>query len=37
MSNLRKAGISLNRKLLADMAITDPNSFKELIHTGSSL
>ena len=37
MSNLRKADIGLNRKLLADMAITDPNSFKELVHTGSSL
>ena len=36
MSNLRKAGIGLNRKLLADMAITDPNSFKELARTGSS-
>lgn len=30
MNGLGKAGIELNRKILADMAIHDPNAFAEL-------
>ncbi len=31
MSGLKKAGIDLNRKILADMAVNDPASFSALI------
>lgn len=30
MNGLKKAGIGLNRKMLSEMAINDPASFKEL-------
>ncbi len=31
MNGLKKAGIELNRKVLADMALNDPNAFNSLI------
>jgi large subunit ribosomal protein L20 len=31
MNGLKKAGIELNRKVLADMALNDPSSFSSLI------
>ncbi|MDD3154333.1 MAG: 50S ribosomal protein L20 [Victivallaceae bacterium] len=31
MNGLRKAGIELNRKVLADMAVADPAEFKSLV------
>ncbi|MCX5783521.1 MAG: 50S ribosomal protein L20 [Elusimicrobia bacterium] len=31
MSGLKKAGITLNRKMLSEMAIKDPASFKQLV------
>jgi large subunit ribosomal protein L20 len=31
MSGLKKTGISLNRKVLADMAVNDPAGFKMLV------
>ncbi|MEZ0536173.1 50S ribosomal protein L20 [Caldicellulosiruptoraceae bacterium PP1] len=31
MNGLKKAGISLNRKVLADMAVNDPKGFAELV------
>lgn len=31
MDGLRKAGIELNRKSLAELAVTDPGSFSELV------
>ena len=31
MNALKKAGISLNRKVLADMAVNDPAGFKALV------
>ncbi len=30
MSGLKKKGIEINRKMLADMAVNDPNGFAEL-------
>ncbi len=33
MSGMRKAGINLDRKVLADMAATDPQSFEKLVTT----
>lgn len=33
MNGLRKAGISLNRKVLADMAINDAEGFKQLVNS----
>jgi len=31
IDGLNKAGVKINRKMLADMAITDPASFKSLV------
>ncbi len=31
ISGLKKAGIELNRKVLADMAVRDPKGFEELV------
>lgn len=31
MCNLKKHGVELNRKVLADLAITNPDAFKELV------
>lgn len=33
MNGLRKSGIELNRKILADMAVNDKAAFKELVET----
>ena len=32
MSGLKKAGVDLNRKILADMAMNDPAAFGALVH-----
>ena len=31
ISGLKKAGVTINRKVLADLAVTDMNAFKELV------
>lgn len=31
MNGLKKAGIGLNRKMLADMAVRDPDAFKNVV------
>jgi large subunit ribosomal protein L20 len=31
MDGLNKAGVSVNRKMLADMAVTEPESFANLV------
>jgi large subunit ribosomal protein L20 len=31
MDGLKKAGVAVNRKMLADMAVTEPESFANLI------
>ena len=31
MNGLKKAGITLDRKVLSDMAITDPDAFAQLV------
>lgn len=31
MSGLKKAGVELNRKVLADLAVTDPKSFASVV------
>lgn len=33
MQGLRRGGVNLNRKMLADMAINDEHSFKSLVET----
>ncbi|MBI4445764.1 MAG: 50S ribosomal protein L20 [Acidobacteria bacterium] len=33
VSGLRKAGVALDRKSLADVAVRDPNGFKQLVET----
>lgn len=33
MNGLKKAGININRKMLAEIAITDANGFKNLVET----
>jgi large subunit ribosomal protein L20 len=33
IAGLDKAGISLDRKILSDLAITDPNAFKQVVET----
>ncbi|MBQ5755166.1 MAG: 50S ribosomal protein L20, partial [Oscillospiraceae bacterium] len=33
MNGLKKAGIELNRKMLSEMAIQDPQSFAALVET----
>jgi len=35
MFGLKKAGVGLNRKVLADIAATDPTAFKSLAETAS--
>lgn len=36
MNGLKKAGITLNRKVLADMAVSDPEGFKTLVETAKN-
>mgnify|MGYP001319747843 FL=1 len=36
ISGLSKAGVEVNRKVLADLAITSPESFKALVETASA-
>lgn len=36
MDGLRKSGVELNRKVLADMAVSEPASFTELVATARS-
>ncbi len=36
MNGLKQAGIDLNRKMLADLAVKDPNTFQELVATVKS-
>ncbi len=36
MSGLKKAGIEINRKMLADMAINDSQSFNKLVEVAKS-
>ena len=36
MEGLNKAGVELDRKVLADMAITDPESFAQLVENAKS-
>ena len=36
MNGLKKAGITLNRKVLADMAVYDPEAFKALVETAKN-
>ena len=31
MNGLKKAGSDINRKMLADLAVTDPSAFTELV------
>ena len=31
MNGLKKAGVDLNRKILADLALNDPGAFKQLV------
>lgn len=36
MSGLKLAGVEINRKVLADLAVTDPHAFGELAETAKS-
>jgi large subunit ribosomal protein L20 len=36
MNGLRKAGVEINRKLLADMAVNDTKSFGRLVETAKA-
>jgi len=36
MNGLKKAGITMNRKMLSELAIHDPNTFKQLVETAKS-
>ena len=36
ISGLKKAGVEINRKMLADMAIREPESFSQLVSTAKS-
>ena len=36
MSGLKKAGIGLDRKMLADLAVSDPSSFQKLAEAASA-
>ena len=36
MNGLKKAGITLNRKVLADMAVSDTEAFKALVETAKN-
>ena len=35
IAGLKKAGVNLNRKMLADIAATDPGAFKSLVETAA--
>ena len=35
IDGLNKAGVKINRKMLADMAVRDPNAFAELVRIAS--
>ena len=35
ISGLKKAGVNLNRKILADIAVREPETFKELVSVAS--
>ncbi len=35
MCGLKKSGINLNRKMLADIAVNDPTTFKSLVETAA--
>jgi len=37
MNGLRAAGISLNRKMLADMAVREPEAFARLVQSARSV
>jgi len=36
LSGLKKAGVALDRKMLADLAVSDPASFQKLAETAAS-
>jgi large subunit ribosomal protein L20 len=36
MNGLKLAGVEVNRKVLADLAITDPTAFEQLAETAKS-
>jgi large subunit ribosomal protein L20 len=36
INNISKAGINLNRKMLADIAVNNPNTFKEIVETAKN-
>ena len=36
MNGLKKAGVELNRKMLSELAISDPNAFSSLVETAKS-
>jgi len=36
MDGLRKSGVEINRKILADMAVNEPEAFAELVTTARS-
>jgi len=36
MNGLKKSGIEINRKILADMAVREPEAFAELVTTAKS-
>jgi large subunit ribosomal protein L20 len=36
ISGLKKAGVELDRKILADLAVNDPGAFKSLAHQAKS-
>ena len=36
MYGLKKSGIELNRKMLSELAISDPNAFSSLVETAKS-
>ena len=36
MNGLKKSGITINRKILSDLAISDPKGFSELVETAKT-
>ena len=36
MNGLKKAGIEMNRKMLSEIAIADPNAFAQLVETAKN-
>jgi large subunit ribosomal protein L20 len=36
MSSLRKQGVDINRKVLADLAVNQPEAFKQLVETAKA-